>query len=289
LDQSRRIYNNWVTLTKNIAAPPPGEHPLASLFVDAEGKVDRNLTAARSWPHSMNNLQQCLEYLDKLKEKTEEDFNEYFPSEGPDKDKRVMFEQCLAQMDGSKTELENLHANQCKEGLRMLKIHLTPMLEPLKSLDYKIDEAQYGDFQVNDPFAKAFNAQAQVIHQHMKAVLNSVSCDEIMQLMAEQTCKRIENSAFDKKFSFFGALQFESDVRALSSFFTSVSEQALRHKFAKLREMSDLLNVESVKELQELYGEMRTWKLSSEEARKLLKARVDFHATDRDLDALFPA
>merc|ERR1711957_251255 len=106
----------------------------------------------------------------------------------------------------------------------------------------------------------------------MQSVLNPASCDEIMQLMAEQTRKRVENSAFAMKFSFFGALQFESDVRALSSFFTSVSEQALRHKFAKLREMSDLLNVESVAEVQELYGEIRNWKLSSEEARKLLKA-----------------
>merc|ERR1712151_571313 len=107
--------------------------------------------------------------------------------------------------------------------------------------------------------------------------------------MAEQTCKRIENSALAMRFSNFGAVQFESDVRALSSFFTSASEQALRHKFAKLREMSDLLNVESVQELQELYGEMRTWKLSSEEARKLLKSRVDFHASERELDLLFPA
>merc|ERR1712176_396278 len=194
----------------------------------------------------------------------------------------------MGQMDGTRMELENLHAEKCKEGLKMLKVHLTPMLDPLRTLDYKIDESQYNDFQVNDPFAKGFNSQAGVIHQHMQAVLNTTSCDEIMQLMAEQTCKRIENSAFDKKFSFFGALQFESDVRALSSFFTSVSEQALRHKFAKLREMSDLLNVESINELQELYGEMRTWKLSSEEARKLLKARVDFHATDRDLDLMFP-
>merc|ERR1712137_188290 len=138
LDVSKRDYSNWVTNPKNMELPPPGDHPLASLFTDAEGKVDRNLTSKRSWPHSMNNVQQCLEYLDKLKEKTEEDLNEHFPSEGPDKDKRVMFEQCLAQMDGTRMELENLHAEKCKEGLKMLKVHLTPMLDPLRTLDYKI-------------------------------------------------------------------------------------------------------------------------------------------------------
>ena len=38
----------------------------------------------------------------------------------------------------------------------ILKAHLRPLLEPLDKLDYNISEAQYADFQVNDPFAKAW-------------------------------------------------------------------------------------------------------------------------------------
>merc|ERR1712060_911780 len=145
------------------------------------------------------------------------------------------------------------------------------MLDPLQYLDYNINEMQYADFQVNDPFAKAFNTQADMIYQHVKRVLNPASCEEIMQQMAEQTCKRIEAAALKKKFSLFGALQFDSDVRALCSFFTNVSEQALRHKFARLFEMSSLENIE---ELHELYGEAKSWRLESEEIRKLISSRV---------------
>merc|ERR1712187_1097585 len=104
--------------------------------------------------------------------------------------------------------------------------------------------------------------------------------------MAEQTCKKIEKVALSKKFSLFGALQFESDVRALCSFFTGVSEQALRHKFARLFEMASLLSLESVEELRELYSESRSWRLTGEEVRKLVAARVDFRATEADFEGL---
>ncbi|CAE7684239.1 COG4 [Symbiodinium pilosum] len=288
LADSRRVYSNWLTHPKNLVVPKNGEHPLASLFLDQDGKLRSPLTAALSWPHSMNNLQQCLENLDKLKETVEEAFDEYFPGEGPDKDKHEMFRHCIAALAASKADLEALHSSQCKDGLNILKIHLRPMLEPLDKLDYNISEAQYADFQVNDPFAKAFNAQADVIHQHIKAVLNASSAEEIMQQMAEQTCRRIEKAALSKHFSLFGALQFESDVRAICSFFTSVSEQALRHKFARLFEMSSLLNLESLDELRELCSDLRTWRLTSDEMQKLLQSRVDFEATEDQINYLLP-
>eukprot|EP00438_Fugacium_kawagutii_P014533 Skav232276 [mRNA] locus=scaffold882:194433:196313:- [translate_table: standard] len=288
LSESRRVYSNWLSHPKHLlASPKPGEHPLASLFLDQEGKLRSPLTAALSWPHSMNNLQQSLENLDRLKETVEEAFDEYFPSEGPDKDKREMFQHCISALGASKIDLEALHTNQCKDGLVILKTHLRPLLDPLDKLDYNISELQYADYQVNDPFAKAFNAQAAAIHQHIKAVLNPVSAEEIMQQMAEQTCRRIEKAALVKRFSLFGALQFESDVRAICSFFTSVSEQALRHKFARLFEMSSLLNLESLEELRELCSELK-WRLAPEEVRKLLMSRTDFEATQEQIDYLLP-
>merc|ERR1712159_4607 len=125
-------------------------------------------------------------------------------------------------LDAAKAELEDLHEKQCKQGLQMLKVHLSPMLAPLDSLDYVIDQAQYNDYQVNDPFVKAFISQAEAIHEHWKAVLNRISCEEIMQHMADQTCRRIETTTFKKRFSLYGALQFDTEVRALCSFFTNV-------------------------------------------------------------------
>jgi len=289
LSESKSSYSNWVTYPQNLAPAERGQHPLATLFVDQEGRPRASLTAADSWPHALNDLQQCVGYVDKLRGETQGAFDEWFPSEGPDKDKRVMFEHCIGTLDATKVELENEHAKHCKDGLNLLKKHLQRTLVPLDTLDYDIDEAQYNDYQVNDPFARSFSAQAEVLHAHLRSVLNPASCDEILSQMAEQTCRRIEKAALSKRFSLFGALQFESDVRALCSFFTSVSEQALRHKFARLFEMSSLLSLEGVEELRDICGELRSWRLSPEEIRTLLEARTDFDATQRDLNMLLPA
>lgn len=287
LKESKRLYGAWVSHFSNLAPPAKGEHPLASLFVDQEGRQRPNLTASHSWPHALNNLQQCIEYIDTLKGKSEEAFEEGFPGETY-KDQRAKFQSCIAELDSTKADFEKLHNEACKQGLQMLKVHLSKSIEPIDALNYQISEAQYSDYQVNDPFAKGFITQASIIHQHLKSVLNSASCDDIMAHMAEQTCRRIENTALKKRFSLFGALQFDTDVRALCSFFTNVSEQALRHKFARLLEMSTLLNLENATELRELDSEMKTWRITPEEMRKLLGSRVDFGATEMELDLLLP-
>ena len=91
------------------------------------------------------------------------------------------------------------------------------------------------------------------------------------------------------RFSLLGALQFNSEVRTLCSFFTGVCQQAVRHKFARLFDMASLLTVEDVNELQELHSELRTGRLLGEEMRKLLLSRVDFKVTQAELDMLLPA
>mmetsp|Transcript_63385 Transcript_63385/g.182461 ORF Transcript_63385/g.182461 Transcript_63385/m.182461 type:complete len:760 (+) Transcript_63385:54-2333(+) len=290
LSKSKGSYNNWASHAENIVAPPRGKHPLESLFFDTQGKPRVEFTAAASWPHSLNNLQQCLENIDMLKASTMEAFEETFPHDGPDKDKLPMLHNLLAMaLDDKKAEFEALHVAYCKEGVTMFIGHLKPSLDPLGKLDYIIDEDRYADFQVNDPFAKAFNSQTEVVYQHVKAVFNPVSCEEIMQELAVRIVKRMEKEALSKRFSLLGALQFESDVRILCSFFTNVSEQALRHKFARLFEMSSLLSLESVDELQELLGDVRESRLTPDEIRKLLASRVDLDASEAELSRLLPS
>jgi len=290
LNKSKGAYNNWVSHPKNIATPPKGKHPLESLFFDAEGKPRTNLSSAASWPHSLNNLQQCLENIDLLKASTEAAFEENFPHDGPDKDKLPMLHNLLGMaLDDKKAEFDSMHVTHCKDGVNMFLGHLRPTLEPLSKLDYSIDEARYADLQVNDPFAKAFVSQTDVVYQHVKAVINAASCEEIMRELAARIVKRLEREALSKRFSLLGALQFDGDVRVLCSFFTSVSEQALRHMFARLFEMSSLLSLESLDELREVLAEVRSWKLTSEEIRRLVVSRTDLPATEAQLNLLIPS
>merc|ERR1719146_608521 len=107
-----------------------------------------------------------------------------------------------------------------------------------------------------------------------------------MQQMVDQTCRRLEKTVFTKRFSLLGALQLDGEVRALCSFFTNLTEQAVRHKFARLFEMASFLNLESVEELREVHNELKAGHLTPEELKKLLGCRVDFHMTDADFEML---
>lgn len=287
LSTSEKSYSNWVSHAKNIATPDLVKHPLYALFTDYENNLRPNLNAASSWPHSLNNLQQCLEFMDDLKATMENRFEETFPPDGPDKDKLPMLHNLLNMaLDEKRKDLEKLHIQHCKKGVTMFFRHLRPALDPLSKLDYNVDDSMYADFQVNDPFAKAFNQQTEVIYRHIKVVINPASCEEMMQELASKIVSRVEKEVASKRFSLLGALQFESDVRILCSFFTTVSEQALRHKFARLFDMARVLSLDNVDELRELFSELGSLKLSPEEIRKLIESRVDFDASERDLNLL---
>jgi len=285
LADSEWVYKYWVANLANLDPPAHGEHPLTSLFLDVEGDVRDPLTSADSWPHSLNNIQQCAEYVDKLRETTTDAFLENFPDQGMEKDK---FDYTIASLEQTKAELEALHNGECRKGLLLFWIHLQPMLDTLSSLDYDIDEAQYADCQVNDPFARPFIEQAEVIHQHLRRVLNPASCEEILQEMVEQICTYVAEIVLEKRFSLFGANQLDNDVRGLCSFFTQLGERPLRHKFARLFEMADVLNTESIEEFGELFGEATDWRLEPGEIGRLLTSRVEFNVTAADLRTILP-
>ena len=66
-------------------------------------------------------------------------------------------------------------------------------------------------------------------------------------------------------------------VRALSSFLTSVTTWTIRDKFARLSQMAALLNLETLGEVTEVGAGMgREGRLSTGEVRTLLALRIDF-------------
>ena len=66
-------------------------------------------------------------------------------------------------------------------------------------------------------------------------------------------------------------------VRALSSFLTSVTTWTIRDKFARLSQMAALLNLETLGEVTEVGAGMgREGRLSTGEVRTLLGLRIDF-------------
>jgi len=77
-------------------------------------------------------------------------------------------------------------------------------------------------------------------------------------------------------FSRLGGLQLDREVRALSSFLTSLTSWSIRERFARLHHIAALLNLETLQELElECFG--GATKLTPVEVRQFLLLRVDFN------------
>ena len=66
-----------------------------------------------------------------------------------------------------------------------------------------------------------------------------------------------------------GGLQFDKELRSLTSFLTSVTTWSIRDKFSRVSQIASILNVETVQEVTEFCGSQSsgTWKLSHAEVK----------------------
>ena len=70
--------------------------------------------------------------------------------------------------------------------------------------------------------------------------------------MAGEVTVLLEKAVTKTSFNRLGGLQFDKEVRGLSSFLTSVTSWSIRDKFSRLQQMAAILNIETVSEVEEL-------------------------------------
>ena len=109
--------------------------------------------------------------------------------------------------------------------------------------------------------------------------------DAILEELIQQLCSRLEKEILHKKrrFSLFGALQFDADIRALLSFFISIAPNiAVRQKFQRLSQICTLLSLEQLKELKDFLNVK--WLINNKEIREVLILRFPAEAVDSELN-----
>mmetsp|Transcript_33840 Transcript_33840/g.132919 ORF Transcript_33840/g.132919 Transcript_33840/m.132919 type:complete len:147 (-) Transcript_33840:81-521(-) len=113
--------------------------------------------------------------------------------------------------------------------------------------------------------------------------------DGLIRRLAEWSAKTIELALMGttagtspKRLNALGALQLDRDIRSLSTFFATNSKRGtVRDIFARLSQISMLVNFENPSEVYDLWGANAggmTWRLTPTEVRKGLSLRVDFSA-----------
>lgn len=268
----------------------------------------RNLSnSMHSWTHSLNNLQACIENLEILSETIIRDFEssyndlEYFDtcingiilSDSNDeskeknetiKDKDATIEYINQTIGEIISEFKVIHDYYSKITLQILsKISISPILIQLhEEISFDFSENESRDYSLNHSFVPTLTSSLKVINEHLKNYYNSQSSEFILSLMIERIVQKIEHIVINypekKRFTIYGALVFENDIRNLLSYTNSLLSISIRHKFLRLLEICDILNITSLEELSDLLltdFPSRNWHLAKSDILKTLFLKQD--------------
>eukprot|EP00003_Mantamonas_plastica_P029178 TRINITY_DN6871_c0_g1_i1.p1 TRINITY_DN6871_c0_g1~~TRINITY_DN6871_c0_g1_i1.p1 ORF type:complete len:469 (-),score=163.45 TRINITY_DN6871_c0_g1_i1:1130-2536(-) len=178
-----------------------------------------------------------------------------------------------AASDNLKRELENL--------IRMIVKSIGPRinsaLDRFKTMSYNINEEQYDDYSVNDPFTARCIEDLEQLLRSFGPYLTTGNNDTLVMEIIEYITTRLERRVFDKQFSQLGGLQLDKDVRVLITFFERHTTKTVRDKFAKLTQMASILYLENKDEAEEFLTEFAiNMPLNPKEIERLMRNRVDW-------------
>ncbi|CAI5744669.1 unnamed protein product [Peronospora destructor] len=253
----------------------------------------------------LNSLEVISGYIAQLKDEFEHELPEAFP-EVPH---HIMT--CLNALEDASTELKQLLVASRKKLLKLLEpkiaTYLNSLLSPPSSassaasalaasatalsssgprrngVQYELTEAMFTFNEANDPFAHAFVRGLHSLLADFRGNLSRSNYRAIVQEVAQYAATQIESWFLTRatRVNQLGALQFDKDVRVISTFFSGEggASDKVREAFAALTQLSEVLNVDTPQDVLDVYGRRRrgvAWTLSAARVKEVLSRRVEF-------------
>ncbi|CAD2109973.1 conserved Plasmodium protein, unknown function [Plasmodium vinckei] len=232
-----------------------------------------------SYPHCINNIEACHQYIQKYKIFIHDYFSERFLQNDISQKKKtqnylLMFNNAMTNYDNILNDYEKLNIENCKNLLNILKIHFVSQLVVIENINFDISSEQYSYYQLNDPYIHNLIVKIKLILHHISLYFNQNIYHIIVNMLAEKICKYIERIVMTKKFSLYGCVQIDNDIRNLMLFFTSVTSINIKKQFLKLLEICELLNINDLQDFKDFYDENKN-NLSTNEIENIISLRND--------------
>ncbi|QRV99764.1 COG4 transport domain-containing protein [Ceratobasidium sp. AG-Ba] len=165
-----------------------------------------------------------------------------------------------------KTGIDNLFTQLVKPRLRSL------IPEIYRDVTYVLDDAGYSSAEHDDAVRKRFvRGWGEVVGTY-KNTLTEENYRTFFALAVEVIVRPWEKYIMGMKFTELGAIRFDRDLRAIIA---HLAVGDARDKFARLQQVSTLLNLDAEEDPDEFYTSSGiAWKLSASEARAVSALRV---------------
>ncbi|XP_032219195.1 conserved oligomeric Golgi complex subunit 4 isoform X2 [Nematostella vectensis] len=272
-----------VLKTKVKAGFPTGGLDLSGMF---QGKIQVASTAEseagrKAFLVILNNLEVSSENIQKLKKYLEAEC-ERNPNLGDAA--KMKLESCLSDL----VSTANIFKDLLQEGICHLCANavmprLKPLIDGFSSISHNISEEEFSYYEVNDPFIQNFITHLDSVLTSFKGPLTTSNYDSLVSYVATDITALVEKAVIKTNFNRLGGLQLDKELRSLVGYLTAVTQWTIRDKFARLTQISTLLNLEKVSEIMDYWGANSgplTWRLTPAEVRQVLALRIDFRSED---------
>uniref|UniRef100_T1J554 Conserved oligomeric Golgi complex subunit 4 n=1 Tax=Strigamia maritima TaxID=126957 RepID=T1J554_STRMM len=231
---------------------------------------------------TINNGEVAVEYIQTLKKDIQNETYRQFAN-ARDQEKAKL-ESCLSDLNNSANKFKELVDYGMKQlSTTVVKPRIKPWVDSFFSVSHDITEDEFSNYEANDPFVQNLIINLENLLLSFKQNLTPTNYDSLVTVLAFEVSVRLEKSVLKSSFNRLGGLQFDRELRALLSYLTSATTWSIRDKFARLSQMTTILNLDKVEEINDYWGDNSgslTWRLTPHEVRQVLSLRVEFKSKD---------
>ncbi|KAJ6455868.1 COG4 transport protein-domain-containing protein [Mycena sanguinolenta] len=145
-----------------------------------------------------------------------------------------------------------------------------------KDVSYVLDDDSYSAAEYNDVVRKRFIKAWEGLVDGYKDTFTESNYRLFFGLALDVLLRPWEKFMMGFKFTELGAIRFDRDLRAITTYLSSQTAFAdAREKYVRLQQLSTILNLESDEDVDEFYnGSGITWMLSAQEARAIAALKL---------------
>ncbi|CAF2878677.1 unnamed protein product [Rotaria sp. Silwood2] len=197
---------------------------------------------------------------------------------------KTKLDTCLNEFHSAANRFKDLIEFACQQlCISAIKPRIKTLMDVYVTINHKLSEDEFSQFEANDPFLQNFLVQIDALFCPFKSILSTGNYDRLITASTNEIVTIWEKVLLKCVFNRFGGLQFDKEVRGLMTYLTNATSLPVRDKFQRLTQISTLLSLEKLKEINDYWDPTSskiTWRLTPSEVRQILNLRTDFRSDD---------
>ena len=200
----------------------------------------------------LNNAESGLEYITRLQSSIGSELSSLQASSSLSSKQTDKISSCMTGLPAVQARLRaTLDSGLAALRTSVIKPRVKPWVDGFCLVTHNLTDEMFSDFAANDPWVQQTILNIDMLLKSFKLSLTQTNFDSFVNIVASEVTLQLEKAVTKTSFNRLGGLQFDKEVRGLSSFLASVTSWSIRDKFSRLQQMAAILNIEAPNEIEE--------------------------------------